>query len=287
MGSSCLQEVVLSVGSEDDSAHLWELRTATTLVSYRPAASEGPLAAIGRELFAVPQPSKASLHVFGWRRDQPHVRCALPEKLTAIAASADGAFMLGGGAGGRVYLWEVPNGAMLRTWEAHYRTVSAAAFTDDGTHIITASEDSLLRVWSLAQILDYTSGHQAPPTAVHTWNQHTLPLTAVVVGAGGCSARVCSASMDRTVRVWNIPSGGDITSLLMCVFVCVCVCVCVCVFVCVCLCVCVCDCVCYFKHGCACVDFCMRVVCVCVSMFASGKPCVACLSVEHALRRQY
>jgi pre-rRNA-processing protein IPI3 len=224
MSASCTQEVVLSVGSEDDSAHLWELRTATTLVSYRPAASEGSLATVGRELFVVPQPSKASLHVFGWRKDQPHVRCALPEKLTAVAVSADGAFLLGGGGGGRVYLWEVPNGAMLRTWEAHYRTVSAAAFTDDGTHMITASEDSLLRVWSLAQILDYTSGHQAPPTAVHTWNQHTLPLTAVVVGAGGCSARVCSASMDRTVRVWHIPSGGlhthEILLLRGCCFAC-------------------------------------------------------------------
>lgn len=207
-GSTCTQEVVLSVSSEDDSAHLWELRTATTLVSYRPAASEGGLAVVGKDLFALPQPGKASLHVFGWRKDQPHARCALPEKLTALAASADGGFMVGGGATGRVYLWEVPNGAMLRSWEAHYRAVSAIAFTDDGTHFVTGSEDSLLRAWPIAQILDYASGHQAPPAAAHTWNLHSLPVTSVVVGVGGCGARVCSSSMDRTVRVWHIPSGG-------------------------------------------------------------------------------
>lgn len=207
MAGSCLQEVVLSVSLEDDSAHLWDLRTATTLVSYRPAATQGSIATVGKDLFVVPQPGKASLHVFGWRRDQPHSRCSLPEKLTTIAASADGAFMIGGGATGRLYLWEVPNGAMLRTWEGHYRSVTCACFTGDGSHIVTGSEDSLVRVWSLAQIIDYSSGQQAPPAAVHTWNLHTLPVTSVACGSGGASARILSGSMDRSMRVWHIPTG--------------------------------------------------------------------------------
>jgi len=207
MAGSCLQEVVLSVSLEDDMAHLWDLRTATTLVSYRPAATQGSIATVGKDLFVVPQPGKASLHVFGWRRDQPHLRCSLPEKLTTVAVSPCGAFMIGGGATGRIYLWEVPNGAMLRTWEGHYRSVTCACFTGDGSHFVTGSEDSLVRVWSIAQIIDYASGQQPPPAAIHTWNLHTLPITSVAAGTGGAGARILSTSMDRSMRVWNIPTG--------------------------------------------------------------------------------
>ena len=146
MASLCLQEVVISGSPEDETMHLWELNTATTLVSYRPASPSCFAAAVpvGRDLFAVSQPGKPALHVFNWRRDMPQARMSLPERLVALAASPDGAHVLGGGEGGRVFLWEVAGGAMLRTWEAHYRAVTAIVFTDDGSHIITASEDSLV-----------------------------------------------------------------------------------------------------------------------------------------------
>ena len=66
----CLQEVVVSGSSEDECMHLWDLGTATTLVSYRPAApgSAAAVAPIGRDFLAIAQNAKASLHVFQVRR---------------------------------------------------------------------------------------------------------------------------------------------------------------------------------------------------------------------------
>ena len=109
----CLQEVVVSGSSEDECMHLWDLGTATTLVSYRPAApgSAAAVAPIGRDFLAIAQNAKASLHVFQWRRDQPHARMALPERLAAIAATADGVHIAGGADSGRIYLWEACTGA--------------------------------------------------------------------------------------------------------------------------------------------------------------------------------
>ncbi len=156
----CLQEVVVSGSSEDECMHLWDLGTATTLVSYRPAApgSAAAVAPIGRDFLAIAQNAKASLHVFQvrvrcrtracararvlaclrvspraclrgqpvrwpgaraltrrlparqWRRDQPHARMALPERLVAIAATADGVHIAGGADSGRIYLWEACTG---------------------------------------------------------------------------------------------------------------------------------------------------------------------------------
>lgn len=61
-----MQEVVVSGSSEDECLHLWDMSTATTLVSYRPAApaTDAAVAPIGRDFLAIAQAAKASLHVF-------------------------------------------------------------------------------------------------------------------------------------------------------------------------------------------------------------------------------
>lgn len=43
----------------------------------------------------------------------------------------------------------------MRSWEGHYRSLTHMAFTDDGSHLVTCSEDSLVRVWGCGQLLDY------------------------------------------------------------------------------------------------------------------------------------
>ena len=212
MAAHCLQEVVVSGSAEDECMHLWDLGTATTLVSYRPAApaSAAAVASIGRDFLAIAQAAKASLHVFQWRKDQPHARMALPERLVAVAATADGAHIAGGAESGRLYLWEACSGAMLRTWEGHYRSLTHMAFTDDGSHLITCSEDSLVRTWACGQLLDYNALSSLPPTPASSWNYHTLPVTGLSVGAGGVAAYICTVSADRSLVVAQIPSGpGD------------------------------------------------------------------------------
>ena len=210
MQSHCLQEVVVSGSSEDECMHLWDLGTATTLVSYRPAAPASPAAVthVGRDFLAVSQAAKASLHVFQvfdvnrhmlvcmpaefarnrryltkccdilqWRRDQPHMRMSLPERLVAIAATADGVHIAGGAESGRIYLWEASTGAMLRSWEGHYRALTHMAFTDDGSQLVSCSEDSLVRVWSCGQLLDYTGTMHR----MHAWPFRAIKLPRNIV----------------------------------------------------------------------------------------------------------
>ena len=217
LAGTCMQEVVLSASSEDDNLHLWDLTTATTLVSYKPSSSLtfASLDFVGRDYFAVSQSSKPSLQVFSWKKDQPHMRCPLPEKLVSFACTPSGAYIMGGGAGGRLFLWEASGGAMLRTWEAHYRSVSCVVFSDDGSYAISCSEDSLIHVWPLGALLDYGEGHLEAPQPAITWNQHSLPVTALASGAGGAAGRLFSASLDRTVRQWHIPSGACLAVVQM------------------------------------------------------------------------
>ena len=43
------------------------------------------------------------------------------EPIVALAASADGCHVAGGGASGHVYLWQAASGRLLRSWPAHYK----------------------------------------------------------------------------------------------------------------------------------------------------------------------
>ena len=180
----------------------------------------------------------------------------------------------------------------MRSWEGHYRSLTHMAFTDDGSHLVTCSEDSLVRIWSCGQLLDYNATSSLPPTPVASWSHHTLPVTGLALGVGGVSAYVCTASSDRSMVVAQIPSsssrvsgngaivgmggdtdaapgGGALATVTFPValtavalhpldrYECACVCIYVCVSVwrsdvCVCVCVCVFVCVCVCVRVCVC-----------------------------------
>jgi pre-rRNA-processing protein IPI3 len=49
------------------------------------------------------------------------MQCHAPEKIGPLAVSDDGSLCCGGGVSGRLYLWEVGSGALVRSWDAHYK----------------------------------------------------------------------------------------------------------------------------------------------------------------------
>mgnify|MGYP000871616107 CR=1 FL=1 len=47
-----------------------------------------------------------------------------------------------------VWLWNGNNGAFLNVFQGHVGGVTCGGFTPDGKHVISASEDSTLRIWN-------------------------------------------------------------------------------------------------------------------------------------------
>lgn len=48
------------------------------------------------------------------------------------------------------------------------------------------------------------------PSAFCTWSNHSLSVTKIVTGTGKAHAKVVSSSLDRTCRVWHIPSKSQL-----------------------------------------------------------------------------
>lgn len=202
-------EVALSSSDTDSTIYVWDIRSGSTVFSFKQSkaakgcvttvAKQGACLQIGAILAA--QIDRAVINVYQWTRDQAQHKMTTPEKLVCITASNQGSLVAGATANGRVYIWQVSTGLLLKVFEAHYRQVTRMVFTGDDSALLTASEDASVHVWLVGQLLEHDTD-QGRPSPLYSWSDHTLPITDIKVGAGSLtSARVYTASLDSTVKV--------------------------------------------------------------------------------------
>ena len=54
----------------------------------------------------------------------------------------------------------------------------------------------------MARVLSSSNANEGAEPR-YSWTNHTLPITDVYIGHGGCRARVATASRDKSVKVRN------------------------------------------------------------------------------------
>ena len=76
----------------------------------------------------------------------------------------------------------------------HTANISALSFSPDGRYLVSASEDSTLKIWN-------------PQTGseLRTLRGHTEIVTAMAISPDGL--QIATASLDHTIRIWNIVTG--------------------------------------------------------------------------------
>lgn len=152
----------------------------------------------------VAQEGKSLMHMWGWQKDQLHLKLHLPERLSCFSVSANGLWASGGTAVGHVYLWEIASGLLLASFDAAYRRINVLKFTDCSRALITGSEDSGVSVWDLGSLVD-NSLDSLVPTPYASLSDHTLAITDLVVGRGAFpECRVWTSSVDGTVKQWSL-----------------------------------------------------------------------------------
>jgi len=94
----------------------------------------------------------------------------------------------------------VPNLRKRHILKAHEGPVNSAAFSPDGTRIVTASWDNTARLW------DAASGRE-----IAALKGHEGPVHSAAFSPDG--TRIVTASDDRTARVWDVASQRAIATL--------------------------------------------------------------------------
>ncbi|PSR99780.1 Protein ROOT INITIATION DEFECTIVE like [Actinidia chinensis var. chinensis] len=207
-------ELVIASSAADAGIGCWDLHSGAEHLRYRSCASPPHgLVCVGRCFLASSQlrppssSSSGSVLYWSWNKPQVEVKSFPAEPINPLASNSDGTYIVGGGASGDMYLWEVATGRLLKKWHAHYRAVTCLVFSDDQSLLISGAEDGSVRVWSLLMIFDDMRREQARHLYEYSFSEHTLRVTDIATGYGGCNAIIVSASEDRTCKVWSLSKG--------------------------------------------------------------------------------
>jgi WD40 repeat protein len=96
---------------------------------------------------------------------------------------------------GGIYVYETATGKLLQSLpSAHSSAISAIAFAEDSTQMVTASLDGTIKLWN-----DY---HKLDPDEANTFIGHAEEVNLLTILPG--DKQLLSASSDKTVRVWNL-----------------------------------------------------------------------------------
>ncbi|KAI3465344.1 hypothetical protein Pfo_022007 [Paulownia fortunei] len=154
------------------------------------------------EVVLASYPTDAGVSCWDLHTGAEHLRyksCASPRH-----GLASGTYIAGGGVSGNISFWE--------KWHAHYGAVSCLVFNDDQSLLISGAEDGYVRVWSLfldvpLLLFDDARREEARHLFEYSFHEHSLRVTDVETGYGGCNAIIVSASEDRTCKVWSLSRG--------------------------------------------------------------------------------
>jgi WD40 repeat protein len=118
--------------------------------------------------------------------------------VSAAAITPDDAFIVAGDSDGKINVWDLATGRLVRNLEGHKKLVLALAVTPDGRRIVSGSWDHTVRVWDL-------------PTGrlERTLKGHTDIVYSVAVTPDG--ARIASAG-DQSLRIWDIKTGNSVAT---------------------------------------------------------------------------
>ncbi len=105
-------------------------------------------------------------------------------------------------------LWDVATGTSLQVLSGHNADVQGVAFTPDGRHVATSSQDRRVALWAVdsGRPVRVFTGHRNIATGLAFLPRHP-GAGGASAGAGADAPLLVSASLDRTLRVWDPDSG--------------------------------------------------------------------------------
>ncbi|MEX2172165.1 MAG: c-type cytochrome domain-containing protein [Pirellulales bacterium] len=135
------------------------------------------------------------------------------QPVIGLAFNADGGMLISAGRDGVVRAWKSATGAGLAGWQLSVPPTRLAMPADD--LLVTASEDLVLCVWTLAiptePPTDGAPSALAPLEPTRALAGHSRQIEALAVVPGN-PRQFLSGSVDGTVRLWNADDGSQVSA---------------------------------------------------------------------------
>lgn len=222
---SSLLEVLVTCDTNNplSTCCVWNPHTGTNLMAYKGGgtAESKTLSFIGKDYIAAVEKNKPILHIWPLNSQQTvqGMRFILPGKASALAITSNGSFCIAG-IGEKIYVWQITSGNLLTIINRHYQKIVVLKFTPDGKFFVSAAEDGMVMVWSLATVVAHpevelvtqtTAGQQDP---VFIFSDHSLPITDMYISKTGMHGRLITVSSDRSCKIYDLSSGEILLNLI-------------------------------------------------------------------------
>ncbi|KAK9478756.1 WD40-repeat-containing domain protein [Lipomyces japonicus] len=197
-----MNDELLLYASEPSGFTLCKLNTPTVISrNFKQNVSFKHRTVVLNSFILVAQSDRPIINVYSFTKEGPMQKLHVPEKLTCLAASRSGKFLVAGTATGKIILWEIASGTCFAYKEAHYNAVSKIAFSYDDAVVYTVGENRLMS-WRVIDLINKVDVSEIQPIA--TVGVHGSEITDVHVGYGtALDSRVYTVSTDRSCRVWT------------------------------------------------------------------------------------
>jgi hypothetical protein len=116
--------------------------------------------------------------------------------VVAIASAPGGNHLIAASRNGNLYYIDARDVSIFRTIVSLRQGVFAIAFSADGKHFLSGSDDGVVRLWDLMG------------KRVRRYEGHNAAVTSVALSADG--QRVLAGSLDGTVRLWDAATGAPL-----------------------------------------------------------------------------
>ncbi|KAI9656172.1 MAG: Pre-rRNA-processing protein ipi3 [Bathelium mastoideum] len=176
--------------------------------------------AVGTSHIFAAQADKAVIHVYNREKGNQETLVPFPERIRSLTLTADGAVLILGTEGGRIFVWETCTGRQVATQAAHLQAVTTLVIDNDSTFLLSGSDDSNVHVWSLLEILSWSKNDSTSQSAnkslLRTLPDHRAAITSLILGHSVSSLNIAvSASQDSSCIVWNYQSGQALRTVFL------------------------------------------------------------------------
>lgn len=220
------EAIVLTSSKDLNGICILDLRTATPVCSNlkNNVSDPGSMCTIGgsssysghsastSDYLCIAQAKKPSISIWSWGKAQPVMQCHVQEVMTCLESDRYGAYVIGGSKKGMLYIWEVATGALISSWQAHFKEVTRVRCSSSSDFICSASADGTARAWNLSSIVDSASLNQfrQTHTPYKSWSPHTLAVKDVCFSGGYSTVRVFTCSLDRSLVLYDVHRGVQV-----------------------------------------------------------------------------